>query len=66
MSKLDKTLRIIIGIIILVVFGAIYPTWWALIGLIPLITGLVGFCPIYKILGISTGCCCCSCDKDKH
>jgi hypothetical protein len=29
-------------------------TPWAWIGLVPLITGLVGFCPLYRVLGINT------------
>ncbi|MCW8957049.1 MAG: DUF2892 domain-containing protein, partial [Gammaproteobacteria bacterium] len=29
-------------------------TLWGLIGLVPLITGLFGFCPAYKLLGMST------------
>jgi len=29
-------------------------TWWGLIGLVPLVTGLIGTCPVYSILGINT------------
>ncbi|MBU2805771.1 DUF2892 domain-containing protein, partial [Acidithiobacillus ferridurans] len=28
--------------------------WWALVGLVPLITGLTGFCALYTLLGIKT------------
>ena len=52
----DRLVRIIIGIAILslLVFlnGGI--KWIGLIGLIPLLTGLFNFCPIYALLGIST------------
>ncbi|NOZ60802.1 MAG: DUF2892 domain-containing protein [Calditrichaeota bacterium] len=52
-GSLDKTLRIILGLVILIV-GIVAQSWWGLIGLIPLVTGLVGNCPLYSIFGIST------------
>ncbi|WP_170344476.1 YgaP family membrane protein [Ruegeria atlantica] len=53
MGGLDKTLRIAIGIAL--ILGALlgYGTWmW--IGIVPLVTGLLNSCPIYSVLGIST------------
>ncbi|PSM53287.1 DUF2892 domain-containing protein [Campylobacter blaseri] len=50
MSIIDKTIRIILGFTILIYFGLFYPTWWSLLGLIPLISGVNDFCPIYKLL----------------
>ena len=49
----DKTIRILLGILffILGVFGS---RLWIILGLIALITGLIGYCPLYKLLGIST------------
>lgn len=49
----DKTLRIIAGIII-IGLGAYYGSWWGVVGLIPLITGLTRFCPLYTVLGMNT------------
>lgn len=49
----DKIIRIVLAIVIFV-FGYVYHSWWGLIGLIPLITAFIGFCPIYTILGVST------------
>jgi hypothetical protein len=49
----DKILRIVLGTLLLI--GAImgYGVWmW--IGVIPLVTGLLGTCPLYSILGFST------------
>ncbi len=65
---LDKNIRIVAGAVILVV-GFYFKSLWGLVGLIPLITGIVGFCPAYVPFGISTcGCknnaCCCG-DKKK-
>ena len=53
-SNLDRALRIILGLalISLVFVGPATP--WGWVGLVPLLTGLVGFCPLYRILGIST------------
>lgn len=54
---LDRAVRIVLGLVILALFF-LYPQsewrYWALVGLIPLVTGLVGTCPLYSIFGIST------------
>ncbi len=49
----DKILRIVAGIALLAwaVFGG--PVW-AWIGVVPLATGLTGFCPVYPLLGMSS------------
>ncbi|HET55884.1 MAG TPA: DUF2892 domain-containing protein [Ignavibacteria bacterium] len=49
----DKYLRIALGVIILIV-GYIYESWWGLIGIIPLLTGLVNRCGLYYLIGVST------------
>ena len=49
----DKIIRIAVGLII-IVLGFVYSSWWGLIGLIPLITGLASQCPLYLPFGIST------------
>ena len=50
----DRIFRVIIGLAILstVVVGP--QSMWGLVGLVPLLTGLVGFCPLYKVFGFST------------
>jgi hypothetical protein len=40
----DRVLRVVAGVAVIGV-GAAYGSWWALLGLVPLGTGLVGFCP---------------------
>ena len=52
-GQADRLLRIIIGLVILVL-GYIYSSWWGLIGLIPLLTGLFRWCPAYLPCKIST------------
>ena len=49
----DKIIRIVAGIV-LIIMGILYSKIWIIIGLIPLITGLIGFCPLYTLLGINT------------
>lgn len=53
----DRIIRLIVGIVLIGAFF-IYPEspyrWFALIGIIPLVTALMGSCPLYSIFGIST------------
>jgi hypothetical protein len=53
-GTLDRTLRVIAGLalISLVFVGPQTPFGW--IGVVPLITGLVGWCPVYTLLGLNT------------
>ena len=50
----DRIIRVVIGIAILSLTITGSQSMWGLVGLVPLITGLVGFCPLYKILGLNT------------
>ena len=50
---IDKTLRLIAGIAIIGA-GVYYQNWWGAIGIIPLGTALLNFCPFYPIIGINT------------
>lgn len=56
-GTIDRALRIIVGVALLAMFF-LYPeaSWryWTLIGVVPLLTGLVGSCPLYSIFGLST------------
>lgn len=49
----DRILRIIVGLVILGL-GYFYGTWLGLIGIVPILTGIVKFCPAYLPFGIST------------
>ena len=50
---IDRKLRIIIGFIIIAI-GVFYQNWLGVIGLIPLVTGLIRWCPAYGAMGVST------------
>ena len=52
-GKTDKTIRIILGVLIGAA-GIYFSTWWGLIGLIPLLTGIFGTCGLYSLFGVST------------
>lgn len=53
-GALDRVLRVILGVVLigLVFIGPRTP--WGWLGLVPLLTGLVGMCPLYSLLGIRT------------
>lgn len=52
----DRVLRIVIGIglLSLLYFVEGAAKWWGLVGLVPLLTGVFGTCPMYSIFGLST------------
>ncbi len=53
-GTVDRVIRVVVGLVLisLVFWGP--QTNWGWIGLIPLVTGLAGSCPAYKLLGLST------------
>ncbi len=53
-SHFDRAFRIVLGIAILSLLFVGPKSWWALVGIVPLATGIIGFCPLYRVLGIST------------
>ena len=53
-GTIDRALRIIAGLVLLSLVFVGPQTPWGWVGLVPLATGLVGFCPLYSLLGINT------------
>ncbi|MFA7263455.1 MAG: DUF2892 domain-containing protein [Caulobacter sp.] len=51
---LDRVLRVVVGLGVLSLAFVGPHTAWGYLGLIPLVTGVVGFCPLYAILGVNT------------
>lgn len=53
MTRPDRVFRLMLGVLLLGLFGALPSPWryLTLVGLIPLGSGLTGFCPIYAALG---------------
>ena len=53
-GQVERVIRVVVGLVILSLafWGPKSP--WAYLGIMPLLTGLVGWCPPYALLGIST------------
>ncbi len=52
-GAIDRLMRIVVGLIV-AILGVWFDSWWGLVGLVPLATGLFRFCPFYIPLKIST------------
>ena len=53
-GSVERVIRVIAGIAILSLAFVGPQSPWAYLGIIPLVTGLMGWCPAYALLGIST------------
>jgi hypothetical protein len=53
-GNVERVVRIVAGVGILSLAFVGPRAWWAYFGIVPLLTGLVGWCPPYALLGIST------------
>jgi hypothetical protein len=49
----DRIIRVVLGIGI-VVFGILNQSWWGALGIVPLATAMVSWCPVYVPFGISS------------
>ncbi len=56
-GNIDRFIRVVLGGV-LIIFGILGSGGWStiliVVGLIPLVTGLIGWCPLYRIFGIKT------------
>ena len=50
---IDRVLRIVVGLA-LIAWTFVGGPAWAWIGVVPLVTALIGFCPVYPLIGLST------------
>jgi hypothetical protein len=53
-GTVDRVLRVIGGAVLVSLVFVGPETPWGWIGVVPLVTGLIGNCPVYSLLGIST------------
>jgi len=60
-GQTDRIIRIIVGLLIIGV-GIKFGTWWGVVGAVPILTALIGWCPPYDLLGFNT----CSTDKNQE
>jgi hypothetical protein len=54
-GKTDRIIRIVVGVVLIAV-AVVFAQPWAYIGIIPLVTGVVKFCPLYTLLKVNTSC----------
>jgi len=61
-GMVERFIRVVVGlgVLSLAFIGPQSP--WGYIGIVPILTGLIGWCPPYQLLGIST---CCKTDSCK-
>ncbi|MEM8843790.1 MAG: DUF2892 domain-containing protein [Pseudomonadota bacterium] len=49
----ERMARILVGLVI-IGLGLLFSSWWGIIGVVPVFTGIMGWCPAYLPFGIST------------
>jgi len=52
-GKTEQIIRIVFGAVV-IGLGIYWGSWWGIIGIIPIITGSIRYCPVSDILGVST------------
>ncbi len=62
LARWDRIGRIFVGVVLLSLVFVGPQSLWGLLGLVPLLTGLAGFCPLYRCVGAST----CSIEPPRH
>ena len=53
-GNLDRILRVVVGAVAISLVFVGPQSAWGWLGVVPLVTGLVGNCPVYSLLGINT------------
>lgn len=51
---IDRTLRIVVGLVLIALAATGTVGWWGWLGIVPLATGAIGWCPPYAMLGFNT------------
>ncbi len=49
----DRIVRFVVGFVI-IALGFYFKSWWGVIGIFPIITAYLNFCPAFKLLGVTT------------
>jgi len=53
-GNVDRWIRVLLGVGLLLLTSIGPKTPWGYLGLLPLVTGMAGWCPLYSLLGLST------------
>ena len=54
LGTIDRSLRIAVGLLLIILSLSGVIGLWGWVGLVPLATGLLKFCPLYRLLGINS------------
>ena len=52
-GQTDRNIRIVLGVVIIVA-GVYFKSWWGVIGIVPILTAVIRWCPAYLPFGISS------------
>ena len=53
-GNLDRLLRVLVGLTLIALAASSQIGAWGYLGIVPLLTGIVAWCPLYRLLGIAT------------
>ncbi|NTV68455.1 MAG: DUF2892 domain-containing protein [Chlorobaculum sp.] len=53
MGQKDRTVRVLLGAIMLI-YGVVFQNLVGIVGLIPLATAIIGYCPLYEVLKVTS------------
>jgi hypothetical protein len=53
-GTIDRALRVLVGLALIAIVFVGPKTPWGWVGVVPLLTGLIGFCPAYTLIGLNT------------
>lgn len=53
-GMVDRSIRVVLGVALISLVFVGPQSAWGWLGLVPLITGALGFCPLYKMFGLNT------------
>lgn len=54
-GSIDRALRVLVGLALIIAALTGTIGWWGYIGIVPLLTAFVGYCPAYSLIGMNTG-----------
>lgn len=52
-GSIDRLIRIVLGVVA-IALGFIFKSWWGVVGVVPILTGVLNYCPAYSLIGEST------------
>ena len=52
-GNIDRFIRIILGLA-LIGFAIVTNSWWGFVGIVPILTAVMSYCPVYGLLKVST------------